>query len=230
MKINITLFIIIFFSNLLLSTLAIQYHCGTNNLKIKPKSLKPKIKIDKEDPSYKRRMADTDKDGFKSFNINIDKINIQNEFKKYKMEEYSDLILNALDKAAGTLQKLLKVKSLEDSIQFSNKDLNYFEIYNWDKNKFGDNAVKKNIDLNRLNIDLAIFPKIIEMEKDIIAAAMPIFFQEKNNQPVAGLIYINNQTNFSMVNIDKYLETTLIHEMTHVLGFQIEFFDKNKKR
>ena len=130
MKIIITSFIIyiIFITNLVLSTAAIQYHCGTNNLKIKPKGLYPKIKIDKEDPSYKRRMTDIDKDGFKSFNIYVDKINIKHDIKQNKMEEYSDIILNALDKAAGTLQKLLRVKPMEDGYQFSNEDLNYYEI------------------------------------------------------------------------------------------------------
>ena len=125
MKINITSFIIyiIFITNLILSTAAIHYHCGTNNLKIKPKGLYPNFKIDKEDPSYKRRMTDIDKDGFKSFNIYVDKINIKDEIKQNKMEEYSDIILNALDKAAGTLQKLLRVKPMEDGYQFSNEDL-----------------------------------------------------------------------------------------------------------
>ena len=73
-------------------------------------------------------MTDIDKDGFKSFNIYVDKINIKHDIKQNKMEEYSDIILNALDKAAGTLQKLLRVKPMEDGYQFSNEDLNYYEI------------------------------------------------------------------------------------------------------
>ena len=117
---------------------------------------------------------------------------------------------------------------MEDGYQFSNEDLNYYEIYNWDKNKFGDGAIKRKIDLNKLNIDLAIFSKIIDYGEDVIAAAMPIFFQGEKYQPIGGLIYINSKTNFSLINIDKYLETTLIHEMTHVLGFTSEYFEEFK--
>ena len=46
-----------------------HYRCGTNDLKIKPKPLKPKISKNKEAPLHKRRMDDIDEDGFKSFNI-----------------------------------------------------------------------------------------------------------------------------------------------------------------
>ena len=107
---NINSFIIIFLANLIFST---QFRCGKNDLKIKPKLLKPKIEIDKTDPSYKRRMDDIDEDGFKKFNIYVDKINIQNELEENSMGEYTEIILNSIDKAAGTLQKLLKVKPLD---------------------------------------------------------------------------------------------------------------------
>ena len=225
---NIIFFIIdiIFLTNLITINSTIQYRCGTNNLKIKPKILKPKIEIDKEDPSYKRRMDDIDEDGFKSFNIYVDKFNIEKELRMNKMEKYSDLIINSLDKAAGTLQKLLKVKPLENGIQFSNEELNDYEIYVWDKNKFGDDALKRRIDMNQLGIDLIIFSKIEDLGEYAIAASAPIYSQEKNNQPILGLIYINNQTNFTSPNIAKYLETTLIHEMTHILGFLIDYFEQ----
>ena len=100
-------------TNLIFSNLATQFHCGTKNLKIKPKPLEPNIEIDKTDPSYKRRIDDIDEDGFKKFNTYVDKINIQNELEENKMKEYTEIILNALDKAAGALQKLLKVKPLD---------------------------------------------------------------------------------------------------------------------
>ena len=219
---NINSFIIIFLANLIFST---QFRCGKNDLKIKPKLLKPKIEIDKTDPSYKRRMDDIDEDGFKKFNIYVDKINIQNELEENSMGEYTEIILNSIDKAACTLQKLLKVKPLDYGYQFADENLTEFEIYHWDKEKFGSGALSRGIGMNNLGIDLILFSKIEYMGEGIIAAATSIYNQESNMQPILGIIYINNITNFSQVNVDSYLETTLIHEITHVLGFAIEFFD-----
>ena len=80
-----------------------HYRCGTNDLKIKPKPLKPKLTKNKEAPLNKRRMDDIDEDGFKSFNIYVDKYNIKYELEETELQNYEEIILNALDRAAGTL-------------------------------------------------------------------------------------------------------------------------------
>ena len=119
MKANFVSVMIYFFLliNIIISNKTSQYHCGTNNLKIKPKNLEPKIEINIEDPSYKRRMSNIDEDGFKNFNIYVDKINIEKDIAYYKLQEYRSLILNSIDKAASTLGKLLKVKPLVKGLQ-----------------------------------------------------------------------------------------------------------------
>ena len=227
MKANIIFIMIYFFLliNIIISNKTSQYHCGVNKLKIKPKNIEPKIKVNIEDPSYKRRMSDIDEDGFKNFNIYVDKINIEKDITKYKMEKYRTLILNSIDKAANALQKLLKVKPLENGIQFSNEELNDIEIYNWDSNKFGDYAVRRNIDMNQLGIDLIIFSKIENLDEYTIAQASSRYTQNSNHQPLLGIVEINSNINFNAANIDKYLENTLIHEMTHLLGFSSYFFE-----
>jgi hypothetical protein len=60
-------------------------------------------------------MDDIDEDGFKSFNIYVDEYNIKYELEGTKLEEHQDLILSALDRAAGTLQNLLRIRPLEES-------------------------------------------------------------------------------------------------------------------
>ena len=227
MKANIVFIMIYFFLliNIIISNKTSQYHCGVNKLKIKPKNIEPKIKVNIEDPSYKRRMSDIDEDGFKNFNIYVDKINIEKDITKYKMEKYRTLILNSIDKAANALQKLLKVKPLENGIQFSDEELNDIEIYNWDSNKFGDYAVRRNIDMNQLGIDLIIFSKIEDLDEYTIAQASSRYTQNSNHQPLLGIVEINSNINFNAANIDKYLENTLIHEITHLLGFSGYFFE-----
>ena len=211
--------------NKIISNKTSPYHCGTNNLKIKPKNLEPKIKVNIEDSSYKRRMSDIDEDGFKNFNIYVDKINIEKDITKYKLQKHHDLIINSIDKAANTLQKLLKVQPLEDGLQFSDEELNDIDIYNWDKNKFGDGALRRNIDMNQLGTDLIIFSKIEDLDEDTIAQASSRYTQSSNHQPILGIVEINSNINFNAANIDKYLENTLIHEMTHLLGFSSYFFE-----
>ena len=208
----------------LISNKSINYRCGTNELKIKPKKISPKFSVDKNDLSNKRRLDDIDEDGFKSFNIYVDKSNLEKDIVSFKLQKYRDIIINSMDKATNTLQKLLRVKPLEYGYQFSNDELNDIGIYNWDKEKFGDYAIKKRVDMQKLGIDLVIFATITEMEDGVVAAAIPVITQTSNNQPICGILYINNKINFGKINSQKYLESTLIHEMTHILGFSITFF------
>ena len=204
----------------------INYRCGTNKLKIEPKDLEPKFFLDEKDPTYKRKLDKSDKNVFKNFNIYVDKFNIEKDIVSFELQQYRDIIINSIDKAANTLQKLLKVKPIDYGYQFSNKDLKDLGIHDWDQKKFGDDAKKRKIDMKTLGIDLIIFSMIEEMDESTIAAASPIYTQSSNHQPIFGIIYINNKINFTKINSQKYLESTLIHEMTHILGFLDSFFEK----
>ena len=221
LKVILFISIIIFIENK-----AMKYRCGTNDLKIKPKVIKPKFTVNKDNPSYKRKLDDVDEDGFKKFNIYVDKYNIKKEIARNYLEDYQDLILESLDKAANTLQNLLRVRPLSEGIQFSNTELNDLNLISWDFTKFGSRAIIREVDLKSLDIDLVIFSTIEEMDEEVIAAAAPIYNQESNHQPILGMVYINYYIDFEKVNIQKYLETTLIHEITHVLGFTGEFFEE----
>ena len=198
-----------------------HYRCGTNDLKIKPKPLKPKLSKNREAPLHKRRMDDIDEDGFKSFNIYVDEYNIKYKLEGTELEEHQDLILSALKRAAGTLQNLLRIKPLEESFQFTDEELEEEYISEWDTELFGDQAYENDIDINSQGIDLVIFTTLDnEMGEETIAAATPIYYQETNYQPILGIVYLNSSIDFTKTNIQKYLESTLIHEMTHILGFK----------
>jgi len=177
-----------------------HYRCGTNDLKIKHKPLKPKLSKNKEAPLNKRRMDDIDEDGFKSFKIYVDEVNIKYELEEAELLDYEEIILNALKRAAGTLQNLLRIKPLEDNMQFSDEDLQgeYIYISEWDRELFGDQAYENGIDINSQGIDLVIFTTLDdEMEEETIAAASPIYTQETNNQPVLGIVYLNSKIDFT---------------------------------
>ena len=183
LKVILFISIIIFIENK-----AMKYRCGTNDLKIKPKVIKPKFPVNKENPSYKRKLDDVDEDGFKKFNIYVDKYNIKKEIARNYLEDYQDLILESLDKAANTLQNLLRVRPLSEWIQFTNTELNDLNLISWDFTKFGSRAIIREVDLKSLDIDLVIFSTIEEMDDEVIAAAAPIYTQESNHQPILGMV------------------------------------------
>jgi hypothetical protein len=118
-----------------ISNKGINYRCGTNELKIEPRDLEPKFFLDENDPSFKRKLDKSDKNVFKDFNIYVDKFNIEKDIVSFELQQYRDIIINSIDKAANTLQKLLKVKPIDYGYQFSNKELNELGIHDWDKKK-----------------------------------------------------------------------------------------------
>ena len=202
-----------------------KYRCGSDfiNKEIIEIDSKP---IDHNNPLYKRRLQDIDNDGFKNFNIFIDTTNLENQLKAFKLKNQTNLYINSITKVKETLQKLLKVKSLEIDFNLEDDDLTYyFGVNFWDKEKFGSEAKEKGINLFSLGIDLVIFPILEQMETNVIAAAAPIFVDRETGQPIAGLIYINKNLDYLTNNFEEFFQSTILHELTHVLGFSFRHFD-----
>ena len=219
---------IIFFLLLLIDNTSerdkIIYKCGKNDLKIKPQTTKISIPIDKNNTLYKRRL---DSDGFKSFNIYIDLTNIKRGIKKYNLNKYENLFISVFNKVTSTFKNLLRVKSLNYAYSVYTEDLIYMGISYWDDSKFGDRAALKGITTYSLNIDLVIFGRfagIEELGEYTLASASTIFSDIESGQPVVGLININKDLDYSKVHSQEYFESIVLHEITHVLGFDIYFF------
>ncbi len=70
-------------------------------------------------------------------------------------------------------------------------------------NKFGNEALDNEIDMNSLGIDLVIFPIMDEMEEEVITAASPMYSQEENSQPILGVVYMNSLIDFEKINVEK---------------------------
>ena len=209
----------------------IRYKCGADSFikkEIKEIDLKP---IEHNNPLYKRRLKEIDEDGFKKFNIYMDMTNIKKEIELYKLEEYSDLFVNSINKAVETLENLLKVHPQDLDINLGDDELfDILGINYWDKEKFGTEPYEKGITLFSLDIDLVIFGKFEEMEEGVLAAATPAFINRVTGQPLVGMVYINKNVSYlSNINFQEYLQSIILHEFTHVLGFTQfifqEYFD-----
>ena len=204
----------------------IIYKCGKNNLKTKPKLLQNYSPIDKNDKNaHNKRKLDAN--GFHDFSIYIDLTNINQEITRYRLTKYKSLFLNGFNKVIKTLESLLKVKDLNYAYTISNRQIMELGIYNWNTNYFGDSAAQKGVTTHSLGVDLIIFGKFLgsnELGEQTLAAASAEYVDIDTQQPVYGIVYLNKDVSYSLINSQEYFESIILHEFTHILGFDINYF------
>ena len=75
--------------------------------------------------------------------------------------------------------------------------------------------------------DLLIFPAIKEdLDDYILAQAWTCIILTGNSRPIAGVVQINPNFSLSKYDSDYYMKYLLIHEISHVLGFNKNYFIK----
>ena len=168
-KNNLIFFYLVFYLSITLCLCKEKYalyRCGFDELKIKPIPLEGGPLTNQV--LLKRKL---DSDGFKDFKIYFDPTNLKNDLQKQKMTEYQEFFLNSIQKAIETLQKLLKVKPLEQDYCLNDENIKNIEIDDWDKEKFGTNACNSGKNLNSLGYDLVIFGKLKDLGENTLANA-----------------------------------------------------------
>ena len=195
------------------------YKCG-----IYEDDMKPKIAIGEpfnEEEKIKRRL-DVDEDEFKEFKIYFDPTNIKNEVKTYHVEQNLDIYLNSVQKAIDTLQKLIKVKPLQHKYYLTGNTMKPEEIKDFDTTMFGDGT--ESFIFNDLGYDLIIFGRLYSPLNSNTLASAGAYKIENDGRPFTGRLNINYNVDYSKEKSQEYLESILIHEFTHVLGFSNFFF------
>ena len=197
------------------------YRCGVDDEKMEIKPATNYVEIDENHPSYKRRM---NAEEFKDFHIYLDLINIKNDIKKFELEKYETLYINSLTKAVKTLESLLKVKKLSKGYTFTDDQIKNLKIDDWNKTMFGTGAEG---DMVSKDIDLIIFGRFDDqMSESTLASAGPRFVDQANGRPIVGVVNINSKIEYSQLNSEYALSTTLLHEFTHILGFLKDYFEE----
>ena len=175
--------------------------------------------------TYKRILDPVDSDGFKKFNIYLDLVNLEEEIKQYNLTKYRDIFVNGTKNAVNILQSLLKVKPTTGRSNLTNL-LQSENISYW------NSSILKNvaeIDISTLNFDLIVFAKFEDsstMGEGTLAYAGARIITPGSGQPLIGVIAINKDIDYSKNNSLRYFTTIILHEMTHVLGFSNDFFEK----
>ena len=193
----------------------ILYRCGADDLEILPKADEG-IPLNRA-PLFQNNI---DSDGFKDFKIYFDPTNLVKDLKKYDLTHYQNLILNSIQKVIETLQKLLKVKPLENDHLVTLSSLKSAGIEIWDTEKFGNEQFY----INSLGYDLIIFGKLDDLGGTTLASAGP-WNIEPSGRPYTGRVNIDIYNDYSKEKSQEYFQYIIIHEFTHILGFLNSYFE-----
>ena len=184
----------------------IQNHrCGADELKIKPKAIKLNSKT-------KRNLAKSNI--YSPISIGFDFSNFK---KPESMDEsvFSDL-KSIIKETREEFSKLIQI--IHEEIDLSGQK---YEIL--------DNCLLDSIGNDYKNFliknDLIIFPMISsELGTSIVAAAGACILHPDTNRPIGGLLYLSPKISTWMKNWKLNTKGTILHEITHVLGFSYNLF------
>ena len=191
------------------------YRCGADDKRIAPILAKNAYPIDES----KRKLNGEE---FKDFNIYLDLINIKKGINYYNLQKYEQLFITSLNKAVETIQKLLKVKRLNQGYRFNDNDFISMGIEDWNKTTIKNYA--------NLDIDLIILGRFDDkMNNSTLASARISHCVPKTGQPLIGIININAKANYSKINSKEFFQSIVLHEFTHILGFAYDHLNEFQK-
>ena len=199
-----------------------KYRCGFDSINFIPITINNTLPTNnKHLNSYKVTYT-----YFKSFNIYLDLLQFDEEIIKYNLESKKTLFTNALNKAVNTLTKLLRVKEQKYDLITTDEQIISLGIYKWNKDKIGNKVNINKKGLKSFGIDLYIFVKFgnnTEMGEEVLASAF-VGMIDPFGQPIVGVINLNKDVDYSKEKSPEFLKSIILHEMTHVLGFNIAYF------
>ena len=181
----------------------LNWKCGTDNLKIRPKELKIKrLNINPTGPTDYVPIA-----------IGYDFTTLK------KPDSMSDSIFSDVKKilkeTREEFSKFLKITHKEIDLSNYKKEI----IENCNLSFIGQdysNFLIKN--------DLIVFPIFKDLGDDIIASASPCVTESSTYRPIAGVLNINPKLDFESINVEYYMKNIFLHEIIHILAFHPYFF------
>ena len=181
--------------------LIISYKCKFDSIKRKPKTIKYENKDDK-------RALSND---YSPIKIKLDYTYLESQ-NKLTYKDLNDLkyIFNEI---VNYLSSLFSVVHIDLKLD---KDL---INYSCDISKYGSD-----IENTFYSYDLLIFPIInTDLEEGVLAQAWECL-STQDNKPVAGVVEINQYFSLNKVDSEYYMKYLLLHEISHILGFNSELF------
>ena len=185
--------------------------------KVKPRTLIINLTESEERNTAKQRQLQT-RDEYETIRIYLSTIKMQTYIDGLRREvkELTEKIYEYLENVVSYVQKIIKVKPLVSNIKVTYQQQVYFEV------SYGENY-DETLDNPGVPYDLVVFPLI---ESKDFSSEMLIRDASSSNRVVAALISIPAQSliNTEIKNKQYFIETQLLHEFTHILGFYQDSF------
>ena len=199
--------------------------CGFDSIKYTPKPINNKI-ID----INQIKTLNAASTSFETFNIYLDLVQFNDEINKYNLTHKKIFFTKALNTATNTLTKLLKVRTQIYDFVVTDEQIMELGIYKWNKERIGNITMQNKKGLKSFGIDLYIFVKFgnnTEMGEETLASSFIGLYDSYSGQPIVGVINLNKDLDYSKEKSSQYLESIILHEMTHILGFNLMYFASN---
>ena len=204
----------------------VLFKCDPDNSPVYNMNLSNIVKSSKS--TKNKRLLD--ENGYKNSSIFLDTKNLEKEYNNYGLQAFTSLtiLVNSMSRAVQTLQSLLKVRQTEN-YAFDDTALTSISINDWDETKIGSKNKEQKKGTQDLDIDLYIFARFTtkgELNSTSLASAAPKYIDPTTGQPIVGVVNINREFDLTNTNVQHFLETVIIHEFTHILGFSGTLFYK----
>ena len=196
--------------------------CGGSDAKQIPTAELNILKIDENDPSYKRRMDGTETE-YHDIHIYFDYVSLNDQITKYKWStQNASMLTNAIKKAIKTLESLLKTTQPKNLI-WKDEALTKMGVESWNTSVacLGNNADRGMLNLG---LDLLIFAKFSDSMADSDYASGTSYYIDDYNKPLVGFITFNSKMDLTIENSETFLTRLALHELIHILGFQQIYF------
>lgn len=234
-RIKIALMLIIFCLIGSLIFLIIHFHVKDNDSNdIKIRTPQCEIEINKndlipleKDESIQTRQLENEEE-FKEFKIYLDL-----EYIKYQassdpnLMKHFDKVINAMNKAKTTLEKLYLVKPFVTRWIVRAEVLENLGIQKFNEHFFKRKG-EESRNLKDIGYDLYIFPKFGEIKA---LGSWGIYYKDTNYRPMITKMTLSTNFDFEKNGSEKYLNVFFLHYFTHLLGFSgtyiQDYFPKN---
>ena len=124
------------------------------------------------------------------------------------------------------VKKLININPLEYPInKITSEDLSQWG--------FKSENINKQLLTNGKGIetDLVILLKFIDsgeesllLDNELVSFSNKFILDEISKRPIVGVIYINTDIDINLPNFEIYLKSLLLHQLTHILGFNYDLF------
>ena len=180
-----------------------SFKCGADQIKLNPKPIT--FKSIKKNPNLSKVNAEI----YKPIAIGYDFSTLQRP-SSMTISTYNN-IKSALKGVSEEFSKFLKISHREISLEGKKQVImDYCDL----------SVIGADYENYLIKNDVIIFPKFnSSLNTNVIAAAKPCIIESRTSHPYGGVLYLNQEINFSDKNINIYMKNILLHEITHILIF-----------